>query len=193
MKKMRKIISLLLAVVMMLGLVQTPMSAQAAKVRTADDCVKELIVYYKNYQESAATDIERVLAELKTLDEEKYEDWKEIMDYWSYVNTEMTVNFGVAPDGLPEDDSLAIVVLGFALNSDGTMKEELIGRLQVGLESAKKYPNSYIVVTGGGTAANNPNVTEGGLMGEWLLEQGLAEESVAVAGIHFPFPVGIVI
>ena len=180
MKKMRKIISLLLAVVMLFGLVQTPMSVQAAKARTADDCVKELIVYYKNYQEKSATDIDRLLAELKTLDEAAYEDWKEIMDYWSYINTEMTVNFGVAPDGLPEDDSLAIVVLGFALNSDGTMKDELIGRLQVGLDSAKKYPNSYIVVTGGGTAANNPNVTEGGLMGEWLIAQGLDPNRVII-------------
>ena len=179
MKKMKKVISLLLAIAMVIGLMQTSLSVSAA-TRTADDCVKELIVYYKNYQENAATDIERLLAELKTLDEEKYEDWKEIMDYWSYINTEMPVNFGVAPDGLPEDDSLAIVVLGFALNSDGTMKDELIGRLQVGLASAEKYPNSYIVVTGGGTAANNPNVTEGGLMGEWLLEQGLDEDRLIV-------------
>ena len=77
---MRKIISLLLAVAMIFGGMQTPMGVQAAKARTADDCVKELIVYYKNYQESAATDIERLLAELKTLDEAAYEDWKEIMD-----------------------------------------------------------------------------------------------------------------
>jgi hypothetical protein len=180
MKKMRKIISLVLAVTMMFGIMQTSVSVQAAEARTADDCVKELIVYYKNYQEKAATDIERLLAELKTLDEAAYEDWKEIMAYWSYINTEMPVNIGIAPDGLPEDDSLAIVVLGFALNSDGTMKDELIDRLQVGLDSANKYPNSYIVVTGGGTAADNPNVTEGGLMGEWLLEQGLDPERLIV-------------
>ena len=180
MKKFKRMISLLLAVVMIAGLIQSPMTVKAAEARTADDCVKELIVYYKNYQESAATDIDRVLNELKTLDEAAYEDWKEIMEYWSFVNTEMTVNLGVAPDGLPEDDSLAIVVLGFALNSDGTMKDELIGRLQVGLDSAKKYPNSYIVVTGGGTAADNPNVTEGGLMGEWLIAQGLDPKRVII-------------
>ena len=60
------------------------------------------------------------------------------------------------------------------------MKQELINRLQVGLDSAKKYPNSYIAVTGGGTAANNPNVTEGGLMGQWLLDHGLDEKRLIV-------------
>lgn len=102
------------------------------------------------------------------------------MDYWSYVNTDMPVNLNVAPDGLAQDDSLCIVILGFALNSDGTMKDELIGRLETGLASAEKYPNAYVVVTGGGTAAGNPNVTEGGLMGEWLLEHGLDEERLIV-------------
>lgn len=53
------------------------------------------------------------------------------------------------------------------------MKEELVGRLETGLAIAKDYPQSYVVVTGGGTAKNNPNVTEAGLMGDWLLEHGL--------------------
>jgi hypothetical protein len=108
------------------------------------------------------------------------EAWTKIMDYWSYINTEMVVNIGTVPEGLPEDNSVAIVILGFALNSDGTMKPELIGRLETGLAIAEAYPESYVVVTGGGTAANNPNVTEGGLMGAWLLEQGLAEERLII-------------
>lgn len=44
----------------------------------------------------------------------------------------------------------------------------------------KASPNSYIVVTGGGTAANNPDVTEGGLMGEWLLAQGVQENRIII-------------
>ena len=47
------------------------------------------------------------------------------MKYGDYVNTDMNVNV----DGLPNDDSLCITVLGFALNDDGTMKDELVGRL----------------------------------------------------------------
>lgn len=146
----------------------------------ANTYIKQLIVYYRDYQEQAATDIERVLAELKQVDETKYEAWRQIMDYWSYANTDMKVNIGVAPDGLPDDDSVCIVILGLALNSNGTMKDELIGRLQVGLATANKYPNSYVVVTGGGTASGNPNVTEGGLMGDWLLDQGLDPDRLIV-------------
>lgn len=171
MKKMKRIISQMLAFVMVFGICQTPFTA-AASERTENACIADLIAYYKNYQENAATDIERVLEELKSINEESYEDWKAIMDFWSFANTDMVVSRGVGPDGMPEDDSLCIVILGFALNSDGTMKEELINRLQVGLATAEKYPNAYVAVTGGGTAANNPNVTEGGLMGEWMLEQG---------------------
>lgn len=179
MKKLRRIISWMLTFVMIFSLCQAPMSVSASE-RTANDCISELIAYYKNYQESAATDIERVLAELKTIDEAAYEDWKEIMDFWSFANTDMEVSIGVGPDGMPEDDSLCIVILGFALNADGTMKEELINRLKVGLATAEKYPNAYVAVTGGGTAANNPNVTEGGLMGEWMLEQGLDPDRLIV-------------
>ena len=66
--------------------------------------INDLILYYRDYQDAAETDILRTLDDLKAVDEAAYEDWKEIMDYWSYVNTDMTVNLGVAPDGLPEDD-----------------------------------------------------------------------------------------
>ena len=52
-------------------------------------------------------------------------------------NTDMNVNVDVLPDGLPNDDSLCITVLGFALNDDGTMKDELVGRLQTDLQVLK--------------------------------------------------------
>ena len=177
-RKYPKILSAILAFVMVLGLVLTPLQVHAAA--DVDDYVEDLIAYYKNYQESAATDIQRTLEEMAAVDAEMAEAWTQIMDYWSYVNTDMVVNTGVAPDGLADDDSLCIVILGFALNSDGTMKDELIGRLQVGLASAEKYPNAFVVVTGGGTAANNPDVTEGGLMGQRLLDNGLAEDRLII-------------
>ena len=59
------------------------------------------------------------------------------MEYWDYVNTDMNVNVDVLPDGLPNDDSLCITVLGVALNDDGTMKDELVGRLQTDLQVLK--------------------------------------------------------
>lgn len=150
--------------------------------KDADTLISEMITYYANYQDKAATDIQRTLQELKAVDELQYEQWLQIMDYWSYINSDMPVNIGKEnyDTTLPQDDSLCIVILGFQLNPDGTMKDELIGRLQAGLDYANMYPNSYVVVTGGGTAANNPNVTEGELMGEWLLENGLDENRLIV-------------
>ena len=174
----RKMISVLAVCAMVIGL-GVPVRTQAAQPDT-DTYVQQLIAYYRDDQEDAETDIARVLSEMAEVDAQKAEAWTQIMDYWSYVNTDMPVNLNVAPDGLAQDDSLCIVILGFALNSDGTMKDELIGRLETGLASAEKYPNAYVVVTGGGTAAGNPNVTEGGLMGEWLLEHGLDEERLIV-------------
>ena len=145
-----------------------------------DPYLEKLIQYYGNYQHQADTDIERVLAELKAVDEQKYTEWSQIMDYWMYVNDELVVNTKVAPDGLPNDDSMCIVVLGFALNDDGSMKDELIGRLTVALETAKKYPNAYVACTGGGTAKNNPDATEADQMAAWLIEQGLDESRIIV-------------
>lgn len=67
----------------------------------------------------------------------------------------MVESIGVAPDGLPDTNKHAFVVLGYALNSDGSMQGELKGRCQVAYESAMKYPNAYVVLAGGGTAADN--------------------------------------
>ena len=176
--KAKKLLALALALVMILGLAVSPVSVRAAG--DANPYIADLIGYYKSYQEAAETDILRTLDAMAQVDPVQAEAWTQIMDYWSYINTEMQVNIGTVPEGLPEDNSVAIVILGFALNSDGTMKEELVGRLQTGLAIAEAYPNSYVVVTGGGTAANNPNVTEGGLMGAWLLEQGLSEDRLII-------------
>ena len=162
---------------MVLSFVQMPVKVSAAEVSAeAKALAGQLIKYYESYQESAQTDIERVLDEMEEIDPGYAEVWEGIMDYWTVVNTPGFANEDTVPEGLPTDDSLCIVILGFALNSDGTMKPELIGRLQAGLNVANQYPNAYVCVTGGGTASGNPNVTEGGLMGDWLLEQGLAPE-----------------
>ena len=139
----------------------------------ADVLISQLIGYYTDYMEDAVTDIERVLVELKSVDKKKGEAWDSIMHYWLEVNSPDFTHVGEVPTDLPHDNSMSVVILGFALNDDGTMKQELVGRLETGLAIAKDYPQSYVVVTGGGTAKNNPNVTEGGLMGEWLLNHGL--------------------
>ena len=73
-----------------------------------------------------------------------------------------------------------MVVLGFQLNPDGSMKDELIERLKVALASADKYPNAFIVCTGGGTAGENASATEAGKMAEWLIDNGVDPRRVIV-------------
>jgi hypothetical protein len=65
------------------------------------------------------------------------------------------------------------VVLGFGLNSDGSMKQELLDRLEVALKSAEKYPEAYVLCTGGETARKK-GISEAGQMGNWLLAKGLS-------------------
>ena len=40
------------------------------------------------------------------------------------------------------------------------MKDELLGRLNVALSCAERYPKAYVLCTGGGTARNSPDATE---------------------------------
>ena len=137
----------------------------------------------KKPQDPAQSQIERIvvsyatdgtkdgqaLAALTSLDPALGNKWARIMDLWE---TPVTVNEAL-PDGLPEDDSLCLVGLGFQLNPDGTMREELIERLKVMLAASEKYPRALIVCTGGGTAADEPSATEAGRMAEWLEAQGV--------------------
>lgn len=137
--------------------------------------IEDMILYYGCYGEEASEDINWLLGALKKTDIRQGKLWEEIMDYWGYVNTDLVINKDGLPEDLLKDDSLAIVILGMALNDDGSMKDELIRRLTVGLDCAGQYPNAYVVCTGGGTAKENKDVTEAGQMGAWLLENGLEE------------------
>ena len=53
------------------------------------------------------------------------------------------------------------------------------------LASAEKYPNAYILCTGGGTNPSNPHVTEAGQMASWLKKQGIASERIIVEELAF--------
>ena len=134
-----------------------------------------MIRYYQNYQERAQEEIDTLLHYIQSQDPGKGALWEKIMDSWSWVNSEMEVDVGLLPDGLPEDDSLCIVVLGFGLNANGSMQPELLDRLQVALASAEKYPNAYVLCTGGETAYGTPGVSEAGQMGSWLLSNGISK------------------
>lgn len=148
--------------------------------RRADEIIEEIITYHGCYGDQADEKVNELLDELTEQDSRQGKLWTDIMEYWDYANNDLKVNVDKLPDDLPKGDNLAIAVLGFELNDDGSMQDELIGRLNVALNCAEQYPNAYVICTGGGTAKDNPNVTEGGLMGEWMLEHGLDEKRLIV-------------
>ena len=153
---------------------------QMKERRDRQAIIEELVVDYGNYGSEADDHIQALLEELRSVDADAADRWESIMTLWKTANTELNIHDGVLPDGLPNTDELCIVALGFQLNPDGTMRDELIERLRVVKASAEKYPNALIVCTGGGTAAENQTATEAGKMAEWLIENGVAEERVIV-------------
>ncbi len=142
--------------------------------------IEELVVDYGSYGSEAEAHIRSLLKELGSADADAADRWERIMALWKTANTDLAVQEGVLPDGLPDTDALCLVALGFQLNPDGTMRDELIARLEVLKACAEKYPNALIVCTGGGTAAENKSATEAGSMAAWLIENGIAAERVIV-------------
>lgn len=172
MKNLKKIL-ICLSLFFSAGLMMAcPVAAE--ETDRVDELIGNLIGYYRD---GAETDIMRTLDELKEVSETDHEIWDSIIDYWDWIENDMVENMDVAPDGLPNDNSHAFIVLGYALNSDGTMKPELEGRLQVALNSAEKYPNSYILVTGG---VEKNGWTEGERMHDWLVDHDISEDRILV-------------
>lgn len=142
--------------------------------------VEEIAVDYGTYGAEASERIGLLLDELSAADPAAGVRWRNIVDIWTSEELGKPLNYDVLPDGLPDTDELCIVVLGFQLEADGTMKQELVERLTVALRSAQKYPDSYIVCTGGGTAAENENASEAGEMAKWLEANGIGKSRIIV-------------
>ena len=140
----------------------------------------DIIYTMRNRGEEEEPSIRALLAELKEADPDLGAMWEGIADYWFYVCRDFTVNAGRLPEGLPQDDSLGIVVLGFQLLSDGEMAPELIGRLETALACAGQYPEAWLIVTGGGTASGNRSATEADVMASWLEEHGIEKAKIIV-------------
>ena len=157
-----------LALILVFGLVSTVMLPAAAEEETQTPAQSQIERSVVSNAANGTRDDE-ALSALASLDPSLGEKWTRIMDLWE---APVTVNTKL-PDGLPEDDSLCLVGLGFQLNPDGTMRDELVERLKVMLSASENYPNAIIVCTGGGTAADDPTATEAGRMAEWLEAQGV--------------------
>ncbi len=160
---------------------ETPYSREESPyTETSYQLVTDLVFTRRHMGDEGEEEIQRLLAELKKEDPALGELWQGIMDYWAYVSSGLTVNPGRLPDGLPDDDSLCIVVLGFQLNPDGSMAPELEGRCEVALDCAQQYPDAWLAVTGGGTAYGNREATEAGVMADWFIEHGIAREKILI-------------
>ena len=147
-------------------------SAAAGEEMTPRALIERIVVSYAANQAR----YEEAFTVLNSVDSSLGEKWARIMDLWE---APVPVNDSL-PDSLMTDDSLCLVALGFQLNPDGTMREELIERLKVLLRASEQYPNAVIVCTGGGTAADDPSATEAGRMAEWLAAQGVDPARVIV-------------
>ena len=174
MRLFQKILSLFLV----LACLVLPVSVQAAET-DLEEYVWQMIQYYLRYQDRAEEEIGVLLNYLEKQDPEEGALWCSIMADWSYINAQMPVTQKMLPDGLPTDDSLCIVIMGYGLRADGTMREELIDRLVAGLSLALKYPNAYVAVTGGPTSSVD-GVTEAGQMAAWLRARGIEDSRLIV-------------
>ena len=150
----------------------TCLSSIAEDRHHVQELIERLVISYAVYGEQD----DHALSELTEADTALGDQWKHIMKLWE---TPVTVNPAL-PDNLPQDDTLCLVILGFQLNPDGTMREELIERLKVLLAASEQYPQAILVCTGGGTAADDPSATEAGRMAEWLIDQGVDPSRIYV-------------
>ena len=142
--------------------------------------VTDLVYAYRHLGAEGWTQVEGTLAQLNAADPKLGVLWDGIMRKWAYVREDMVLQPGVLPDGLPQDDSLCIAVMGHQLRPDGSMDPEMQKRCEIGLSMVQKYPNAFLAVTGGGTASANNEVTEAETMAEWFLRQGVSPDRMIV-------------
>lgn len=173
---MRKWIAITLSFCLLLSLA---VPARAAGSKQVESYAEALIQYYYRYQKESASVVWDIVRKMEELDPQQAAMWENLMEDWAWVNEKMPVSENVLPDGLPQDDSLCILVLGFGLAEDGSMKEELVDRLVVALSSALKYPNAWVAVSGGQTSPVK-GVTEAGQMASWLKKKGLDSSRILV-------------
>ena len=138
--------------------------------------VTDIVFSFKNNPDDWDS-VQSLLNSLRGEDNSLGITWQNIMDYWLYTRTEMSIE-NTPPDHLPDNDGLCIVVLGYQLFSDGSMTSELSGRCEKALLCVQKYPAAYLAVCGGGTAALNKNATEARVMADWFIANGVSPEKL---------------
>lgn len=164
------------------ALLGEPVYAQTMPTTSRDDApeavkkaASRLINAFGNQEQTA---VDQSLAKIKEASPDEWGPvYENILNFWTWAENEMVENIDAAPDGIANPESHCFIVLGYALNDDGTMRDELVGRLNVALNSLKKYPQARVLVTGG---VMKNGWTEGKRMHDWLVENGIDESRIYV-------------
>ena len=138
---------------------------------------QQLLKTYSGDPENACARIEALLTQLEGESPSMGAMWRQIMSDWDRLNHSGFCTRRSLRDDLAQDDSLCIVVFGYGLNRDGSMKPELFDRLNVALQAARQYPNAYIAVTGGETAGVK-GISEAAVMAIWLMNNDISEDRI---------------
>ncbi|MDO5545387.1 MAG: YdcF family protein [Eubacteriales bacterium] len=138
---------------------------------------QQLLKAYSSAPENSSAKIETLLSQLEVESPAQGTMWRQIMSDWDRLNHSGFASRRGLQEGLAQDDSLCIVVFGYGLNTNGSMKQELYDRLNIALQAARQYPNAYIAVTGGETAGVK-GISEAAVMAIWLMNNDIPENRI---------------
>ena len=137
----------------------------------------QLLNAYSADPENSSAKIESLLSGLERESSSQGVLWRQIMSDWDRLNHSGFASSRSLRDDLAQDDSLCIVVFGYGLNQNGSMKPELYDRLNVALQAARQYPNAYIAVTGGETSGVK-GISEAAVMAIWLMNNDIPDSRI---------------
>lgn len=100
--------------------------------------------------------------------------WSAFIAAWAVLDKGMALPFAAADVTVPAAGH-AFVVLGSALNSDGTLRARTVHRLKLALAGLKLHPASRVLVSGGKPQSG---VTEAAAMRTWLTTNGIAPDRI---------------
>lgn len=138
---------------------------------------QQLLRSYSTDPDGSSGTIERCLRNLESESPAQGAMWRQIMSDWDRLNHSGFASSRSLRDDLAQDDSLCIVVFGYGLNQNGSMKPELYDRLNVALQAARQYPDAYIAVTGGETSGVK-GISEAAVMAIWLMNNDASEDRI---------------
>ncbi len=161
--------AVLLLCVLVAGIL--PVKADAQEYR------QQMLSAYSSDPDGSSGTIERCLRNLESESPAQGAMWRQIMSDWDRLNHSGFASSRSLRDDLAQDDSLCIVVFGYGLNQNGSMKPELYDRLNVALRAARQYPNAYIAVTGGETSGVK-GISEAAVMAIWLMNNDVSEDRI---------------